>query len=58
MDTPALAGHQAEYFVQTLKAYKSDERHNDIYSRMRLISKQLSEQEIQELSEYYQSFGD
>ena len=58
MDTPALAGQQAEYFVQTLKAYKSGERHNDIYLRMRLISKQLSEQEIQELGEYYQSLGD
>ncbi len=58
MDTPALAGQQAEYFAQTLKAYKSGERHNDIFSRMRLISKQLSEQEIQELAEYYQSLGD
>ena len=58
MDTPALAGQQAEYFAQTLKAYKSGERHNDIYSRMRLISKQLSEQEIQELAEYYQNLGD
>lgn len=57
MDTPALAGQQPEYFVQTLKAYKSGERHNDIYSRMRLISKQLSEEEIQELAEYYQSLG-
>ncbi len=58
MDVPALAGQQAEYFAQTLKAYKSGERHNDIFSRMRLISKQLSEQEIQELAEYYQSLGD
>lgn len=58
MDTPALAGQQADYFAQTLKAYKSGERHNDIFSRMRLISKQLSDQEIQELAEYYQSLGD
>jgi cytochrome c553 len=58
MDTPALAGQQAEYFVQTLKAYKSGERHNDLYSRMRLISKQLSEPEIQQLGKYYQSLGE
>lgn len=54
MDIPALAGQQAEYFAATLKAYKNGERHNDIYSRMRLISQQLSDAEIQELAQYYQ----
>lgn len=54
MDIPALAGQQAEYFAETLNAYKSGERHNDIYSRMRLISQQLSDTEIQELAQYYQ----
>ncbi len=58
MDIPALAGQQAEYFAETLKAYKSGQRHNDIYSRMRLISRQLSEQEIEQLGKYYQSLGD
>ncbi len=54
MDIPALAGQQADYFAETLKAYKSGARHNDIYSRMRLISQQLSDAEIQELAKYYQ----
>jgi len=54
MDIPALAGQQAEYFVATLKAYKNGERHNDIYSRMRILSQQLSDTEIQELAQYYQ----
>jgi len=54
MDIPALAGQQAEYFAATLKAYKNGERHNDIYSRMRLISQQLSDAEIQALAQYYQ----
>jgi cytochrome c553 len=54
LDIPALAGQQAEYFAATLTAYKSGERHNDIYSRMRLISQQLSDAEIQELAKYYQ----
>jgi cytochrome c553 len=54
MDIPALAGQQAAYFAATLIAYKNGERHNDIYSRMRIISQQLSETEIQELAQYYQ----
>ncbi len=54
MDIPALAGQQADYFANTLLAYKKTERHNDIYSRMRLIAQQLSEEEIKELAVYYQ----
>ena len=54
IDIPSLAGLQADYFERTLMQYKNGERHNDIYSRMRLISKQLSEVEIKALSIYYQ----
>ncbi|MDF1583603.1 MAG: c-type cytochrome [Methyloprofundus sp.] len=54
MDTPALAGQQAEYTEATLLAYKNGTRHNDIYSRMRIIAKQLSDTEIKQLAEYYQ----
>ncbi|MEQ1545661.1 c-type cytochrome [Methyloglobulus sp.] len=54
MDIPSLAGQQADYFARTLLAYKNGQRHNDIYSRMRLIAKQLSESEIKALSTYYQ----
>ncbi|PKM11605.1 MAG: cytochrome c4 [Gammaproteobacteria bacterium HGW-Gammaproteobacteria-3] len=54
MDIPALAGQQADYFNQTLLDYKSGQRHNDIYSRMRLIAQQLSDEEIKELAQYYQ----
>jgi len=54
MDIPALAGQQADYLASTLQAYKSGERHNDIYSRMRLIAQQLSEEEIKQLAQYYQ----
>ncbi|MDD4916160.1 MAG: c-type cytochrome [Methylococcales bacterium] len=53
MDIPALAGQQADYFVRTLNAYKNGQRHNDIYSRMRLIARQLSADEIKELAGYY-----
>ncbi len=54
MDIPSLAGQQADYFERALLAYKKGERHNDIYSRMRLIAKQLSDEEIKQLSIYYQ----
>ncbi len=54
MDIPALAGQHADYLASTLMAYKSGERHNDIYSRMRLIAQQLSGEEIKELATYYQ----
>jgi cytochrome c553 len=53
-DIPALAGQQADYFARTLLDYKSGQRHNDVYSRMRLIAQQLSAEEIRELAQYYQ----
>ena len=52
-DIPALAGQQVEYFINTLTEYKTGVRHNDVYSRMRLISEQLSEEDIKQLAQYY-----
>lgn len=54
MDSPALAGQQADYIASTLQAYKTGSRHNDIYSRMRLIAQQLNDAEIEQLGQYYQ----
>lgn len=54
MDIPSLAGQHADYFERTLLAYKNGQRHNDVYSRMRLISKQLTDSEIKALADYYQ----
>ena len=54
MDIPALAGQRADYLAKTLLEYKNGQRHNDVYSRMRLIARQLSEGEIKELARYYQ----
>ena len=53
VDTPRLAGQQADYLEKTLLAYKSGARANDIYRRMRLIASKLSDQEIRQLAEYY-----
>ena len=53
IDIPALAGQKAAYLEQTLLAYKSGERHNDLYSRMRSITQQLGDEEIKQLARYY-----
>lgn len=53
VDTPHLAGQKAAYLESTLLAYKSGQRSNDIYSRMRLIAAKLSDQEIKLLAEFY-----
>ncbi len=52
-DIPALSGQQIDYFVTTLNEYKNGSRHNDIYSRMRLIAEQLSKEDIKQLAQYY-----
>jgi cytochrome c553 len=57
VDTPALAGQKASYLEQTLLAYQSDARANDLYQRMRLIARQLSREEIQQLARYYAGLG-
>lgn len=50
---PALAGQNVEYFIETMLAYQSGERANDVYSVMRYIGAALSEEEVIELAEYY-----
>lgn len=53
VDTPRLAGQKSAYLTQTLASYRSGERHNDIYRRMRAMSERLSEDEIRALAAYY-----
>lgn len=53
MDIPSLAGQRAEYFRKTMKEFKSGARHNDIYARMRHISKALTDIEINALAQYF-----
>ncbi len=56
-DIPALAGQQVEYLVTTLKAYKAGTRKNDVYSRMRILSQELSDEEINAVAKYYQQLN-
>jgi cytochrome c553 len=53
VDTPRLAGQKSVYLRETLLAYKSGQRHNDIYRRMRTMSERLSPAEIDALADYY-----
>lgn len=55
VNVASLAGQNAGYMADTLKHYRSGARANDVYSRMRLIAKNLSDAEIDELAAYYAS---
>lgn len=51
--TPILEGQKIEYFKETMVAFQEGERVNDHYSLMRGLSVKLTEDEINELAEYY-----
>lgn len=57
IDVPSIAGQNVKYFVNTMKDYAKGKRTNDIYSRMRIIAKQLTRDEINELAVYYARLG-
>ena len=57
VDVPALAGQNPSYFVTIMQTFKSGTRANDIYNRMRIIASALTDQEINELADYYASIG-
>ena len=57
IDVPAIAGQNVKYFVNTMKDYAKGKRANDIYSRMRIIAKSLTRDEINELAVYYAKLG-
>lgn len=52
-DTPALAGMPPEYFIKTMQEYRDGTRKNDVYARMRLIAKDLTDAEIEAMAHYY-----
>ena len=54
-EAPVLVGQHAEYLSKQLVLYRSGERRNDIYGRMREIASRLTEDEIIKLGQYYQS---
>ncbi len=52
-DMPKLIGQRKGYFASTISEFKEGDRGNDIYSRMREIAKELTDEEIDQLANYY-----
>ena len=52
-DTPVLLGQSASYLELQLQLFASDERKNDLYARMREISRKLTPAEMHGLAVYY-----
>ena len=53
IETPTLSHQNREYLARQLKAYRSGERRNDIYTRMRSIASKLDDREIDKLANFY-----
>jgi len=53
VETPVLFAQTREYLAAQMRAYKSGERRNDLYGRMRAIAAKLSDEEIEQLAQYY-----
>lgn len=50
---PALLGQTREYFVRTLREYRSGQRNNDVYAVMREAARNLTDSEIDALADFY-----
>ncbi len=50
---PILEGQKIEYFKETMLAFKEGDRENDHYSLMRGLASRMTEEEIDELAQYY-----
>lgn len=50
---PSLAGQKIDHLVETMTAYRTGERANDEFARMRFIAGQLTPDEINEVAVFY-----
>jgi cytochrome c553 len=55
IETPSLSRQNKEYLASQLHAFKSSDRRNDIYTRMRSIASKLTDQEVETLATFYAS---
>jgi cytochrome c553 len=53
IETPTLSRQNRQYLAEQLRAFKSDARRNDIYTRMRSVAAKLTDQEIDILANFY-----
>jgi cytochrome c553 len=54
IETPALLGQNREYMAAQLNAYADKSRKNDVYGRMRDVSRRLTPEEREKLARYLQ----
>ena len=53
IETPVLFAQTKTYLAAQMRAYKTGERRNDLYARMRDVASKLTEAEIDQLAIYY-----
>jgi cytochrome c553 len=53
IETPTLSRQSQDYLGRQLHAFKSGDRRNDIYTRMRSVASKLTEREIDALAAFY-----
>ncbi|BBP46457.1 cytochrome c [Thiosulfatimonas sediminis] len=52
-ETPALTGLSPRMFIRQMQKYKDGERHNDVNAGMAQFTKELTDDEIKALADYY-----
>ncbi len=55
-DHPLLTGQHKQYLIDSMTEFKDEDRENDVYGRMRDVSRALTEAEIEMLADYYAAF--
>ncbi|QFU17531.1 c-type cytochrome [Microvirga thermotolerans] len=53
IETPTLSHQNREYLARQLRAFKTGDRRNDIYTRMRSVASKLTDREIDKLANFY-----
>lgn len=53
IETPTLSHQNREYLARQMHAFRTGDRRNDIYTRMRSVSVKLTDREIDRLANFY-----
>jgi cytochrome c553 len=53
IETPTLSHQNREYLARQMHAFRSGDRRNDIYTRMRSVAEKLTDREIDRLATFY-----
>ena len=54
IETPVITGQMQDYLLVQLNAFASGQRKNDVYGRMRDVSRKLTPREREALARYFQ----